>query len=129
MAALMTEHDEAVPAGWYDDGSGRQRWFDGTEWGDYAEGAESTTVTPAVDDGGPVVVRRTRRAPFSPPTDAEEPETTFTVSRDWGMGLRSSKVRTGTGLTRNRKIAGDLPAWSPLPPGELSVDRSSGKRP
>lgn len=24
------------PAGWYDDGSGQQRWWDGTQWGDYA---------------------------------------------------------------------------------------------
>jgi hypothetical protein len=22
----------SMPAGWYDDGSGRQRWWDGTEW-------------------------------------------------------------------------------------------------
>ena len=21
-----------TPAGWYDDGSGRQRWWDGTQW-------------------------------------------------------------------------------------------------
>lgn len=23
-----------APAGWYDDGTGRQRWFDGTQWTD-----------------------------------------------------------------------------------------------
>ncbi len=24
-------------AGWYDDGSGKQRWWDGTQWGAYAK--------------------------------------------------------------------------------------------
>ncbi|MET0932007.1 MAG: DUF2510 domain-containing protein [Aeromicrobium sp.] len=122
----MTEHENATPAGWYDDGTGRQRWFDGTAWGDYAE--QTTAVAPVADDG-PVVVRRTRRAPFVPPDRADPPDSTTTVSRDWGLGLRSSKVKKDVGLTRNREIAGDLPSWSPLPPGELSVDRSSGRRP
>jgi len=27
---------QSQPAGWYDDGSGRQRWWDGTQWGQYA---------------------------------------------------------------------------------------------
>ncbi|OMG10974.1 hypothetical protein BKH06_07415 [Actinomyces naeslundii] len=27
----------SVPAGWYDDGSGRQRWWDGSAWGIYAQ--------------------------------------------------------------------------------------------
>ena len=27
----------SVPAGWYDDGSGRQRWWDGRAWGVYAQ--------------------------------------------------------------------------------------------
>lgn len=33
---------ENQPAGWYDDGSGQQRWWDGTQWGDYAAPAVST---------------------------------------------------------------------------------------
>ncbi|CAB4930117.1 unannotated protein [freshwater metagenome] len=27
---------ENQPAGWYDDGTGQQRWWDGALWGDYA---------------------------------------------------------------------------------------------
>jgi TM2 domain-containing membrane protein YozV len=27
---------ENQPAGWYDDGTGKQRWWDGALWGDYA---------------------------------------------------------------------------------------------
>lgn len=26
-----------APAGWYDDGSGRQRWWDGQQWGPFAD--------------------------------------------------------------------------------------------
>lgn len=29
------------PAGWYDDGSGRKRWWDGQSWGPYAPPADT----------------------------------------------------------------------------------------
>ena len=31
----------SAPAGWYDDGTGRQRWWDGNAWGVYAEEVSS----------------------------------------------------------------------------------------
>ena len=34
----MTTPNKA-PAGWYDDGSGRQRWWDGQQWGKFADAA------------------------------------------------------------------------------------------
>lgn len=38
----------SMPAGWYDDGSGRQRWWDGERWTDHAAPAPGTeTATPA----------------------------------------------------------------------------------
>lgn len=34
----------STPAGWYDDGSGRQRWWDGVQWTDqYAPGSDAGT--------------------------------------------------------------------------------------
>ena len=30
---------QSQPPGWYDDGSGQQRWWDGTQWGQYASQA------------------------------------------------------------------------------------------
>lgn len=47
-----------TPAGWYDDGSGRQRWWDGRQWGNFADEmsapARTTTAAPlAFADGGP----------------------------------------------------------------------------
>ncbi|WP_313357033.1 DUF2510 domain-containing protein [Microbacterium sp.] len=48
----------SVPAGWYDDGSGRQRWWDGEQWTEHyapesaAEPAEQTADTGAVPEAG-----------------------------------------------------------------------------
>lgn len=53
----------SVPAGWYDDGSGRQRWWDGQQWTDHfapaagaettAEDAQTTMAYPSAADSGP----------------------------------------------------------------------------
>lgn len=120
----MTEETTA-PAGWYDDGSGRQRWFDGQQWGIFAD--EMPAATPVAEaTEGTVIVRRTRRSPFTPPPEERKEASSVTVSRNWVLGLRSASASANSGLTRNRKIAGDLPDWAPLPPGELVVDRSRG---
>ena len=34
----------SAPAGWYDDGSGQQRWWDGRAWGVYAQDVSSTQL-------------------------------------------------------------------------------------
>jgi hypothetical protein len=43
-----------TPAGWYDDGSGRQRWWDGTQWTEHfapvAEPAAPAQATPAAEE-------------------------------------------------------------------------------
>lgn len=46
----------STPAGWYDDGSGQQRWWDGTRWTD---NVASPTPSPAAEDAHP--------AGFTPP--------------------------------------------------------------
>ncbi|GGM37201.1 DUF2510 domain-containing protein [Microbacterium saperdae] len=42
----MTTPNE-TPAGWYDDGSGRQRWWDGQQWGVFADEARVPAVATA----------------------------------------------------------------------------------
>jgi len=47
----------STPAGWYDDGSGRQRWWDGTQWTEnYApvQGGEEAGVAVAAAPAAPV---------------------------------------------------------------------------
>ena len=46
----------SVPAGWYDDGSGRQRWWDGSAWGVYAQDVSSVQVEARAADCGQVAV-------------------------------------------------------------------------
>ena len=36
-----------IPAGWYDDGSGRRRWWDGSAWTQHTLAAPATPTTPA----------------------------------------------------------------------------------
>lgn len=139
--------------GWYDDGTGRQRWFDGTEWGQYAQSfcggcgspcagddvfcgqcghpvsKDRSVPDPMPADDEPVIIRRTRKSPFIAASEEEVSQRAgVTVSRNWSLALRSSAAKKDSGMTRNRKIAGDLPQWSPLPPGELHVDRTGGTR-
>lgn len=54
---MTTPND--TPAGWYDDGSGRQRWWDGQQWGTFADEA-SAPAAPATPD-------------FSAPADSTAP--------------------------------------------------------
>lgn len=37
----------STPAGWYDDGSGRQRWWDGVAWTEHTVTAQAPTAAPA----------------------------------------------------------------------------------
>ncbi|MBS1696410.1 MAG: hypothetical protein JST91_29845 [Actinobacteria bacterium] len=62
----------------------------------------------------PIVLRRARPAVFIAP----QPEEGTLVSRDIGLGRSLPKQPE---LSRNRKIAGNLPSWDPLPPGEIRV--------
>lgn len=49
------------------------------------------------------------------------------ISRSW-LGARSAATPAEPQLTRERRMAGDLPAWEPLPPAELQVRRGSRTR-
>ena len=62
----------SVPAGWYDDGSGRQRWWDGEQWTDtYAPEAPTSA---GGEDGGTVLGESTATStPEENPTLAYPP--------------------------------------------------------
>ncbi|WLP92150.1 hypothetical protein [Gordonia sp. NB41Y] len=70
--------------------------------------------------GGEPVVRRPGRR-FLPPAPPEQ-QSTPVVSRDFTRTRRSTNADAQK-LSRKRKIAGDLPAWDPMPPGETLVSR------
>lgn len=62
----------------------------------------------------PVVLRRARPSLFIPPEPSKEEQM---VSRNMLTNRRIDKPE----LSRNRRIAGDLPSWDPTPPGEIRV--------
>ncbi len=75
---------------------------------------------PDTDDT--MVIARTRRDPFLPPAidDDEFDDESPVIARAWA----GPTERAGAGqLGHQRKLAGALPAWDPLPPGEQSVKR------
>jgi hypothetical protein len=85
-----------------------------------------TSPTAEVDPESPVdqtvIVNRTRTSPFLPPPLPSE-EVTPVVSRAWVSRGSGRKAQ----LSRERKMAGGLPEWEPLPPGELLVKRAKRK--
>lgn len=56
----------STPAGWYDDGSGRQRWWDGTQWTEHFAPEQQAAPAPsaAVTSDAPTE----QYAPYVPPT-------------------------------------------------------------
>jgi hypothetical protein len=58
-----------TPAGWYDDGSGKQRWWDGAQWTDrYQESPAAPPVPPTMPISGAPVGSPMAGAPLPPPT-------------------------------------------------------------
>lgn len=68
----------------------------------------------------PIMIRRARPNVFVPPQPQDHGQA---ISRDLGQ---QSKI-TQPKIPRNRKIAGNLPAWDPLPPGEIHVIHRGGR--
>lgn len=106
-----------TPAGWYDDGSGRQRWWDGQQWTEHfapettdapAVSEEQLVVeeqvaeTPSIDD---TVVRPSDETPISP----ESPDPSQTAS----AGLTAQDVNDAPGATAaTTPLSDDLGAYS-----------------
>lgn len=44
----------STPAGWYDDGSGRQRWYDGMQWTDHFAPTAAPPVAHPTHTMGPM---------------------------------------------------------------------------
>lgn len=60
-----------TPAGWYDDGSGRQRWWDGQQWTEHFAPAASAPAAPAAETPSADSVDGQHVTPFAAPGSAE----------------------------------------------------------
>lgn len=82
-----------------------------------------TTPTTLVDESAEptVVVRRPRSTgKFLPRVPQASDSSDVVIGRSL-MTARNHDLKPQT--SRERRIAGELPAWEPLPPGELFVKR------
>lgn len=61
-----------IPAGWYDDGSGRQRWWDGSGWTEHTVSTDPAEPTPPTGPAGEDATAPTTQVE-SPPTPIGEP--------------------------------------------------------
>lgn len=98
---------EQHPAGWYDDGSGQQRWFDGQAW------TEQTRIPP-ISDGVPPTEPPTYIPPATqwPPTYAPTPPAAPTT-----QGIAIAALITGIVAF----VTGLAPVWGILAGGAAVV--------
>ncbi|MBK6440865.1 MAG: hypothetical protein IPH27_11430 [Actinomycetales bacterium] len=75
--------------------------------------------TPTDSEPTPVIVRRRSSGMFIPKPVSQSSQDEVIVARQLFMGRKDARPLN----SRSRKIAGDLPTWEPLPPGELLVRR------
>ncbi len=64
----------SIPAGWYDDGSGAQRWWDGTGWTEHI--ADPTPPTPAYEP-----VAQDVSAPAAAPSHTLQPAAPYATQQ------------------------------------------------
>lgn len=76
----------SIPAGWYDDGSGRLRWWDGTGWTEHVEPERVTTAPPVPPAPGFVPSAQEFVPPaqgFVPPAQATQAPWTQATKAPW----------------------------------------------
>lgn len=80
----------------------------------------ATASSPTQEPGAVgTLISRTRANRFLP-AEVNAVDPAVVVGRGF---LRSKVAPQKQQLSRERKIAGDLPAWEPMPPGEIAVRR------
>ena len=87
-----------------------------------SEAHEEVPTTEIATEDDAVIVRRGHAATRLLPREAPPVPDNVVVQRSVLARRSSDKPQT----SRQRKVAGDLPDWEPLPPGELVVHRTRG---
>lgn len=118
-----------TPAGWYDDGTGRQRWWDGQQWTEhFAPEATAADAPDAGDTEGPTDVAtpasETPSVDQAPSTDASEaPSADDTAIRTSAEAPTAATTPLGDGVpdysptaTPDQSVSG-YPGTAPAYPG------------
>lgn len=110
-----------TPAGWYDDGTGRQRWWDGQQWTEhFAPEATAADAPDAGDTEGPTDVatpaNETPSVDQAPSTDASEaPSADDTVIRTSAEAPSAATTPLGDGVPDYSPTATPDPSLSGYP--------------
>ncbi|WP_312172113.1 DUF2510 domain-containing protein, partial [Microbacterium sp.] len=94
-----------TPAGWYDDGSGRQRWWDGEQWTEHVAPVVETPATETSTPASPAPETAASEAPASEVPAFETPATEAPVAAEHsaadgapGTGESPASIETGDSL-------------------------------
>lgn len=123
-----------IPAGWYDDGSGRRRWWDGSAWTQHTLAAPATAVDPAPNDHSAppaVASSASMESPASPagpsPADASpagaSPSDTAAFAAATSATAASTPVASDTAASATPASAAFAPPW--VLPGTVPADSSA----
>ncbi|WP_144873605.1 DUF4352 domain-containing protein [Microbacterium sp. 1.5R] len=110
-----------TPAGWYDDGSGRQRWWDGTQWTEH--------FAPAAD-GGESPAQETAEPAAAAPSDESSAAETDAESAAAESRVPESAAAAETAAAVESISAVESGSWeqpSTGAPAPSTVDSSSGE--
>nr|WP_201470223.1 DUF2510 domain-containing protein [Microbacterium hydrocarbonoxydans] len=105
-----------TPAGWYDDGSGRQRWWDGEQWTEhFAPAADAPVAAEASADAGAPSQNASESAASAETHDAINSVAAVEAGATWdGPSSADASAPTSTSAPTENGSAGD--ASDPVPP-------------
>lgn len=81
MSAPDTPAPSQAPEGWYDDGSGRQRWWDGSQWTHYAPEQKQQAINVTVNAPEPQQVVYGGRTANKMPVSYTRPQTGHSLTK------------------------------------------------
>lgn len=118
-----------TPAGWYDDGSGRQRWWDGTQWTEH--------FAPIVDSAEPSAGESTAGSTGDDATSSGA-DSAESADPAYSVGVPESAADAETAASIESVAAVESQSWNAAPsdsdagaqaPAESPADEVAGREP
>ncbi|WP_311260375.1 DUF2510 domain-containing protein [Microbacterium sp. WCS2018Hpa-9] len=117
-----------TPAGWYDDGSGRQRWWDGTQWTEHfapvvesAESAADESTAGSADDeatnaGSDSAENADHASPVGVPESAADAETAASIESVAAVESQSWNASAPSDTDADAQAPAEAPAYEVIAP-------------
>ncbi|WP_295102817.1 DUF2510 domain-containing protein [uncultured Microbacterium sp.] len=110
-----------VPAGWYDDGAGRQRWWDGAVWTEHTVTTETSSVANTPQEHGQHATEEPTVAAsadpiFEPPYAWQSSNPSPGASAEVPQYGRASMPATSAGVVASPDATAGFGSYGPVPP-------------